>query len=67
MTFVVSKLVKEKTEFEGKNVRKVFYNILRVTNFDRSKRSCRECCGRKARIEICVLGVWKLRTIRKNG
>jgi hypothetical protein len=46
----------------------VFFNIARVTKFDRGKRSRRECCGRKARTVIdCVLaGMWKLRTIRKK-
>jgi hypothetical protein len=50
MKSLVSKLVKERTEFDRKNVSKVFFNIVRVMNLDRGKRSCRECCGRKARI-----------------
>ena len=68
MTSVVSQLVKEKTEFCKINVVKVCFNNVRVTNFDRGKRSCKECCRRKARIGIdCVLaGMWKLRTIKKN-
>jgi hypothetical protein len=47
----------------------VFFNILWLTNFDRGKRSYRECCGSKGRIGIyCVLeGMWKLRTIRNRN
>jgi hypothetical protein len=62
MTSVVSNFVKFGTK---KKVGKVFFNIARVTKFDRGKRSRRECCGRKARIGTdCVLaGMWEPRTI----
>ena len=69
MTSVVSKRVKQKTEYCKKNVGKVFFNTVRATNCDRGKSSDRECCGRRGRIGIdCVLaGMWKLRAIRKKN